>query len=118
VEIGSGFAVARERGSQSNDAFLIENGNVRARSNNAGGTLGGISTGEEIIVRVAMKPTSSIEQEQDTIDTDLQPQKLTVYGRHDPSIVPRAVPVIESMLAIVLADLYLLNRSARIAWPD
>lgn len=118
VEIGSGFAVVRERGSQSNDAFTVENGVVRALSNNAGGTLGGISTGEEIVVRVAMKPTSSIEQEQDTIDTDLQPQKLTVYGRHDPSIVPRAVPVVESMLAIVLADLYLLNRSARIAWPD
>lgn len=118
VEIGSGFAVVRERGSQSNDAFTVENGVVRARSNNAGGTLGGISTGEEIVVRVAMKPTSSIEREQDTIDTDLQPRKLTVYGRHDPSIVPRAVPVVEAMLAIVLADLYLLNRSARIAWPD
>ncbi len=118
VEIGAGFAVVRERGSQSNDAFTVENGVVRARSNNAGGTLGGISTGEEIVVRVAMKPTSSIEREQDTIDTDLQPRKLTVYGRHDPSIVPRAVPVVEAMLAIVLADLYLLNRSARIAWPD
>jgi len=118
VEIGSGFAVVRERGSQSNDAFTVENGVVLARSNNAGGTLGGISTGEEIVVRVAMKPTSSIEREQDTIDTDLQPRKLTVYGRHDPSIVPRAVPVVEAMLAIVLADLYLLNRSARIAWPD
>lgn len=118
VEIGSGFAIARERGSQSNDAFLIENGQVHTRSNNAGGTLGGLSTGEEIVVRVAVKPTSSIEQEQDTIDTDLQPQKLTVYGRHDPSVVPRAVPVVEAMLAIVLADLYLLNRSARIVWPD
>jgi chorismate synthase len=118
VEIGAGFAVVRERGSQSNDAFTVENGVVRARSNNAGGTLGGISTGEEIVVRVAMKPTSSIERGQDTIDTDLQPRKLTVYGRHDPSIVPRAVPVVEAMLAIVLADLYLLNRSARIAWPD
>ncbi|MGB3329331.1 MAG: chorismate synthase [Thermomicrobiales bacterium] len=118
VEIGKGFALARERGSASNDAFLVDDGRVHTRDNNAGGTLGGISTGEDIIVRVVVKPTSSIEQEQDTIDTDLNPQKITVYGRHDPSVVPRAVPVLESMLALVLADLYLQNRSARLAWPD
>lgn len=117
VEIGAGFALARSRGSASNDAFHAEDGRVFTRGNNAGGTLGGISTGEEIVVRVAVKPTSSIEQEQDTIDTDLNPQKITVYGRHDPSVVPRAVPVLEAMLALVLADLLLQNRSARIAWP-
>lgn len=117
VEIGRGFELARERGSRSNDPFLIEDGNVRIGNNNAGGTLGGISTGEDIIVRVAVKPTSSIEQEQDTINKNLQPEKITVYGRHDPSVVPRAVPVVESMLAIVLADLLLQNRSARIDWP-
>ncbi|MGN6032711.1 MAG: chorismate synthase [Thermomicrobiales bacterium] len=118
VEIGKGFALARERGSASNDAFHVEDGRVYTSDNNAGGTLGGISTGEDIVVRVVVKPTSSIEQEQDTIDTDLNPQKITVYGRHDPSVVPRAVPVLEAMLALVLADLYLQNRSARIAWPD
>jgi len=118
VEIGTGFAIAKERGSFSNDQFVVEDGVVKVGRNNAGGTLGGISTGADIVVRVAVKPTSSIEREQDTIDTDLQPQKLTVYGRHDPSVVPRAVPVIEAMLAIVLADLYLQNRSARIEWPD
>jgi chorismate synthase len=117
VEIGRGFELARERGSSSNDPFLIENGRVRIGNNNAGGTLGGISTGEDIIVRVAVKPTSSIEQEQDTINKNLQPEKITVYGRHDPSVVPRAVPVVEAMLAIVLADLLLQNRSARIDWP-
>ncbi len=117
VEIGRGFDLARSRGSESNDPFLIEDGKVRIGNNNAGGTLGGISTGEDVIVRVAVKPTSSIEQEQDTINKNLQPEKITVYGRHDPSVVPRAVPVVEAMLAIVLADLLLQNRSARIDWP-
>ncbi|HWV23742.1 MAG TPA: chorismate synthase [Thermomicrobiales bacterium] len=117
VEIGRGFALARERGSHSNDAFRVEDGRVRLGDNNAGGTLGGISTGEDVIVRVAVKPTSSIEQEQDTINTHLEPQKITVYGRHDPSVVPRAVSVVEAMLAITLADLLLQNRSARIEWP-
>ena len=117
VEIGRGFAMARDRGSFSNDAFYIEGDKVRLGDNNAGGTLGGLSTGEDIIVRVAIKPTSSIEQEQDTIDTNLEPRKITVYGRHDPSVVPRAVSVVEAMLAITLADLMLQNRSARIDWP-
>lgn len=114
VEIGGGFALARERGSFSNDAFTVEDGLVRARSNNAGGTLGGLSSGEEIVVRVAVKPTSSISREQDTVDTDLQPRRLLVEGRHDPSVVPRAVPVVEAMLAITLADLLLLDRAARV----
>lgn len=117
VEIGRGFAAARDRGSSSNDAFYKEGDRIRLGDNNAGGTLGGISTGEDIIVRVAIKPTSSIEQEQDTIDTNLEPHKITVYGRHDPSVVPRAVSVVEAMLAITLADLLLQNRSARIDWP-
>jgi chorismate synthase len=114
VEFGKGFEIARWRGSQSNDALTIENGKVRAVSNNAGGSLGGITTGEDIIVRVAVKPTSSIEREQDTVTTDLEPTKVIVYGRHDPSVVARAVPVVESMLAITLADLLLRNRAARI----
>ncbi len=117
VEIGGGFALARLRGSQTNDAFQVEDGKARARSNHAGGTLGGISSGEEIVVRVAVKPTSSIAREQDTVDLDLQPRKILVEGRHDPSVVPRAVPVCEAMLAITLADLLLLNRASRLAWP-
>lgn len=117
VEIGSGFAITRQRGSESNDAFVLDGDRVRTRSNNAGGTLGGLTTGGEIVVRVAVKPTSSIEQEQDTVDTDLQARKVLVTGRHDPSVVPRAVPVVEAMLAITLADLLLLNRAARLHWP-
>ena len=114
VVIGSGFEIVRSRGSEANDPFYVEDGRVRTRTNNHGGILGGITSGEDISVRVAVKPTSSVEREQETVDTALQPRKMTVYGRHDPSVVPRAVPVVEAMLAIVLADLLLLNRAARI----
>lgn len=117
VEIGRGFAQARLRGSESNDPFTYVDGQVKVGENNAGGTLGGISTGEDVVVRVAVKPTSSIEREQDTVTKNLDPEKIIVYGRHDPSVVPRAVPVLESMLALVLADLVLQNRAARIEWP-
>ncbi len=114
VEIGEGFAAARSNGFDNNDWFYAEDGRVRTRTNTAGGTLGGISNGEEIVVRVAVKPTSSVEREQETVDYDLQPRTIKVVGRHDPSVVPRAVPVAEAMLAIVLADLLLQNRAARI----
>jgi chorismate synthase len=114
VVIGGGFDVVRSRGSEANDWFYAENGRVRTRTNNHGGILGGITSGEEISVRVAVKPTSSVQRAQETVDTSLNPQTITVYGRHDPSVVPRAVPVVEAMLALVLADLYLLNRAARI----
>lgn len=117
VEIGRGFSQARMRGSESNDPFVLEGDRVRIGANNAGGTLGGISSGEDVIVRVAVKPTSSIEREQDTVTKNMDPEKIIVYGRHDPSVVPRAVPVLEAMLALVLADLVLQNRAARIEWP-
>src|SRR5699024_6624205 len=114
VEIGRGFEQSRMRGSESNDPFILEGDRVRIGNNNAGGTLGGISNGEDVIVRVAIKPTSSIEREQDTVTKNLDPEKIIVYGRHDPSVVPRAVPVLEAMLSLVLADLVLQNRAARI----
>jgi chorismate synthase len=118
VEIGEGFAVTRSRGSQANDSFYVDQqGRVRTQTNNAGGTLGGLSTGEELIVRLAVKPTSSVARPQQTVDTSFQPRTIVVEGRHDPSVCPRAVPVAEGMLAIVLADLLLLNRAARISWP-
>ncbi len=95
VEIGEGFAAARSHGSENNDWFYAENGRVRTRSNRAGGSLGGISSGEDIIVRVAIKPTSSVAREQETVDLNLEPRTILVEGRHDPSVVPRAVPVAE-----------------------
>ena len=117
VEIGEGFSVTRMRGSQSNDSFRMEDGRVRANSNNAGGILGGISTGEDIVVRIAVKPTSSVARPQQTVTTAMQPTEILVEGRHDPSVAPRAVSVAEAMLANVLADLALRNRAARINWP-
>jgi chorismate synthase len=114
VELGQGFDVVRSRGSEANDSFYMENGRVRTKTNNAGGTLGGISSGEDIVVRLAVKPTSSVARPQETVTTSFEPQTILVEGRHDPSVCPRAVPVAEAMLAIILADLTLLNRAARI----
>jgi len=114
VEIGDGFAAARLRGHEHNDPFVMENGRVRTLTNHAGGMLGGISTGEEIVVRLAVKPTSSIARPQQTVDIHGNERTIVVEGRHDPSICPRVVPVAEAMLLLVLADLYLLNRAARL----
>lgn len=117
VEIGTGFKAVSMRGSQHNDHMYMDaDGRVRARTNNAGGMLGGISNGEQIVVRVAIKPTSSIAQVQETVDVFGNKRDIIVEGRHDPCVVPRAVPVVESMLLLVLADLYLMNRMSRVAW--
>ena len=118
VEIGEGFAVTKSRGSQANDSFALVDGRVRTRTNNAGGTLGGLSTGEEIVVRIAVKPTSSGARSQQPVTPDLAPPFIFVSGGHDPSVAPRAVPVAEAMLANVLADLVLRNRAARIDYCD
>lgn len=105
VEFGSGFKVADMKGSENNDEFLIAGGKVITKSNNSGGILGGISNGMPIVCRVAIKPTPSISKIQNTIDLiKMKPVTLKVQGRHDSCIVPRAVPVVESMIAIVIAD--------------
>ena len=104
-------------GSENNDPFVMDDaGTVRTTTNHAGGILGGISTGEPIIVRVAIKPPSSITKEQMTIDRAGNPQPISVEGRHDPCLAPRAVPVLEAMLALVLADHLLRQRLARVTW--
>lgn len=117
VEIGHGFRAVAMRGSDHNDAFFVdESGCVRTRTNQAGGMLGGISTGEPIIARIAIKPTSSVSREQETVDRSLQPRRILVEGRHDPCVVPRAVAVVEAMMCLVLGDLYLRNRMSRAYW--
>lgn len=117
VEIGRGFESTASRGSENNDWFYVDDdGRVRTGSNHSGGMLGGISNGEPIIARVGIKPTSSVSQEQDTVDIHGTPQKILVEGRHDPCVVPRAVPVVEAMMMLVLADLYLMNRMSRLTW--
>jgi len=105
VEFGSGFSAARNKGSENNDSFAIKNGKIVTLTNNAGGILGGISNGMPIIVRVAIKPTSSIAKSQQTVNLkDMKEATLQVTGRHDVCIVPRAVAVVESMMAVTLCD--------------
>ena len=105
VEFGAGFTSARMNGSQSNDPFRVEGGKVVTTTNNSGGINGGISNGMPLVVRVAVKPTSSIAMEQDTVDINkMENTTITVGGRHDVCIVPRAVVVVEAMMAVTLCD--------------
>lgn len=112
-EIGDGFAAATSNGSTNNDAFAIREGAVVKQTNHSGGVLGGMSDGDEIVFRVAVKPTPSISQPQETVDIHGREQEIEIHGRHDPVIVPRAVVVVESMAAITLVDALFANMSAR-----
>ena len=114
VEIGSGFEAATLVGSQNNDGFQYDsNNNIHKITNHAGGILGGISDGSEIILRAAIKATPSIKKEQDTINKSGENIKVSIKGRHDPIIVPRAVVVIEAMTSITLADMLLQSMTSR-----
>ena len=105
VEFGAGFKAAELKGSENNDAYRMQNGKVMTLTNNAGGILGGLSSGMPIVVRVAVKPTPSIAKEQLTVNLrSMEDAKMAVKGRHDPCVVPKAVPVVESAVATVLAD--------------
>ena len=110
VEIGAGFKTASMTGSQNADQIVINEGNVEFLSNNAGGILGGISTGQDIIVRFAVKPTSSILKPVKTIDINEKETEISTRGRHDPCVGIRAVPIGEAMLALILADNFIRNR--------
>jgi chorismate synthase len=114
VEIGDGFALARQRGSQANDELTP----AGFATNHAGGILGGISNGDVIVARAAVKPTSSINKAQQTVNRQGQPVTLQVEGRHDPCIAPRLVPVAEAMVALVLVDTYLAQLSLAAATTD
>ena len=103
-EIGSGFAGTLLKGSQHNDAFVAKGGKVRTATNNSGGVQGGISNGEEIVFRVAFKPTATILQPQKTVDVHGAKTELAARGRHDPCVLPRAVVIVEAMTALVLVD--------------
>jgi len=110
VEIGAGFSVSEMRGSESNDEYEMRRGRIRTKTNNAGGILGGISTGEDIIVRFPVKPPASIGKKQKTVTLRGRSKSIQIKGRHDACIAPRVVPVAESMIAIVLVD-HLLRQS-------
>ncbi len=114
VEFGAGFAVGSLRGSENNDPFRMENGQVRTATNHCGGILGGITTGMPLMIQLAVKPTPSISLPQRTVDlTTGQETTLRVQGRHDPCIVPRAVPVVEAAVAIALYDAILEAKARR-----
>ena len=105
VEFGAGFSCATMFGSEHNDSFAVTNGQITTTTNHAGGILGGISSGMPLLFRVAFKPTPSISKEQQTISlSQMEQSSLSIHGRHDPCIVPRAVPVVEAVAAIVLLD--------------
>ncbi len=110
VEIGAGFESARLKGSEMNDEMFVEKGRVGFYSNNSGGVIGGITTGQDIVVRVAIKPTPSISKRQRTVNLrNLENEEIVVRGRHDPCIVPRAVVVCEAMIAIAILDLMMMQ---------
>lgn len=114
VEIGAGFEVAHKTGKENNDPFIIKDDKIAKSTNNAGGVLGGMSDGSPLIVRAAFKPTSSIAATQRTVNKNMEEIEINIEGRHDPIIVSRAVVVVESMTALVLADLLLQNSVARL----
>lgn len=114
-EYGSGFAGAEQYGSQHNDEFYTdEQGQVRTRTNQSGGIQGGISNGETIYFRTAFKPVATIMQDQASVDAAGNAVTVSGKGRHDPCVVPRAVPIVEAMAALVLADMWLRSRSAKL----
>ncbi len=112
-EIGSGFAGSLQRGSEHNDAFIATgDGSLRTATNNSGGIQGGISNGEDIVLRVAFKPTATIRKAQQTVTSSGEATVMEAKGRHDPCVLPRAVPMVEAMVALVLAD-HLLRQQAQ-----
>lgn len=112
-EYGNGFAAAAGRGSEQNDIFFNNGGKIATRSNNSGGIQGGISNGNDIYFRVAFKPVATVLKEQPTVTKDGEETLLLARGRHDPCVVPRAVPVVEAMTALVLLDHYMLDKAKR-----
>ncbi len=110
-DIGRGFESVTLRGSTHNDSFYEEKGKIMLKTNNAGGTLGGISTGEHIYFRVAIKPVSTISKKQKTVNKENKNVELEATGRHDPCVLPRAVPIVDSMSALVIMDLYLIQKA-------
>ena len=113
-EIGSGFEGIKMTGLQHNDAFRMKGGKVRTATNRSGGVQGGISNGETIFFRVAFKPTATVMHAQDTVSSQFKNTTLKGRGRHDPCVLPRAVPIVEAMTALVLADHWLRNKLSKL----
>lgn len=114
IEFGEGFGAANMLGSSHNDPFVLKDGRANTKTNHAGGILGGISTGGEITIRLALKPPSSIAQKQKTLNEDLEEVDVQVKGRHDPCLCPRVVPVAEAMIALTLVDCLMIQKSLNV----
>lgn len=114
VEFGKGFDMATCKGSDVNDIFTTCNGNISTLTNNSGGIQGGISNGEDIVMRIAFKPVATLLKEQNTVDIHANATTLKARGRHDPCVLPRAVPIVEAMAAMTILDYYLINKSTKI----
>ena len=112
-EYGEGFDGVSQRGSEQNDIFLAMDGKITTATNHSGGIQGGISNGQDIYFRVAFKPVATLLREQNTVDIDGKATTLTAKGRHDPCVLPRAVPVVEAMAAMTILDYYLLNKTGQ-----
>jgi len=113
-EIGSGFEAVKMKGSEHNDPLLMKGKKFVTATNNAGGVVGGITNGMDIIFRVAFKPTATIFKKQKTVTDGGKPTKLQMSGRHDPCVLPRAIPIVEAMAALILADEYLIQKAVRL----
>ncbi len=117
-EVGSGFSGTRQTGSTHNDAFYVEadTGKVKTKTNYSGGIQGGISNGMDLVIRAAFKPTSTIKKEQNTVNDKNQETILKAKGRHDPCVLPRAVPIVEAVINLVLIDAYFYQRALQPKW--
>lgn len=113
-EYGNGFAGVSMRGSQQNDVFVRKDNKISTATNHSGGIQGGVSNGQDIYFRVAFKPVATILQKQNTVDIEGNPTTLNAKGRHDPCVLPRAVPIVEAMTAMVLLDNYLIGKTTRL----
>ena len=113
-EYGDGFKGLKQRGSEQNDAFYNHDGKIETRTNHSGGIQGGISNGQDIYFRVAFKPVATVLMEQETVNIDGIDTTLKARGRHDPCVLPRAVPIVEAMAAMTILDYYLLDRMTQL----
>ena len=114
VEFGDGFAVSQLTGSVNNDRFVLKGQKIGTATNHTGGIIGGISTGEDINMRMALKPPSSISKPQKTLDENMKEVEVVVKGRHDPCLAPRVVPVAEAMIALTLVDTMMLQKAIQL----
>ena len=112
-EYGDGFDIVNSKGSEVNDVFIADKQSISTLTNHSGGIQGGISNGQDIYFRVAFKPVATLLIEQNTVDINSQPTTFTARGRHDSCVVPRAVPIVEAMAAMVLLDSWLLNKTVK-----